>query len=154
VQDVFERVLLCYDGSPAGRRALKRGAELALLVKAEVHVLSIIPELARDAVVAAVSAGTVCLLDYEAEYSRSLEDSVALLKARGLKVQGTLTRGNTLDEIAVYAKRLSVDLIVVGHYPKAPGGRWWSGPERASLAERVNCCVFIAVNDPDDASAA
>ena len=42
---------------------------------------------------------------------------------------------------------LPVDLIVVGIYPKAAGGRWWSGPDRQSLAERVNCAVFIAVDD-------
>src|SRR3984885_6460566 len=40
---MFKRVLLCYDGSEVGRRALKRGAELAILVGAQVYVLSIIP---------------------------------------------------------------------------------------------------------------
>jgi hypothetical protein len=30
---VFNRVLLCYDGSSDGRRALKRGAEFAILVE-------------------------------------------------------------------------------------------------------------------------
>jgi len=39
---MFKRVLLCYDGSRAGRAALKQGAELAVLVGAQVHVLSII----------------------------------------------------------------------------------------------------------------
>jgi hypothetical protein len=43
IGSMFKRVLLCYDGSEAGRRALKRGAELAILVGAQVHVLSIIP---------------------------------------------------------------------------------------------------------------
>src|SRR5580698_1185965 len=40
---MFKRVLLCYDGSEVGRRALKRGAELAVLLGAHVYVLSIIP---------------------------------------------------------------------------------------------------------------
>jgi nucleotide-binding universal stress UspA family protein len=144
---MFQRVLLCYDGSVAGRRALKRGAELAILVKARVHVLSVLSAVAADAAAVADSVGAACLVDYEAEYRQSLEESIAWLKARGLDAHGYLTRGNTLDEIAAYAHKLSVDLIVVGHYPKASGGRWWSGPERASLAERVNCCVLIAVND-------
>ncbi len=39
---VFNRILLCYDGSADGRRALKRGTEFAILVGAEVHVLSIL----------------------------------------------------------------------------------------------------------------
>jgi nucleotide-binding universal stress UspA family protein len=147
---MFERVLLCYDGSVAGRRALKRGAELAILVKAKVHVLSVLSGAAADARGVASSVGQACLVDYEAEHRQSLEESIAWLRARGLEAQGYLTRGNTLDEIAVYANRLSIDLIVVGHYPKAPGGRWWSGPERASLAERVNCCVLIAVSEANN----
>jgi nucleotide-binding universal stress UspA family protein len=147
---MFERVLLCYDGSVAGRRALKRGAELAILVKAKVHVLSVVSAGAADAAAVADSVGGACLIDYQAEHRRLLEESIAWLRARGLDAQGYLTRGNTLDEIAAYANRLSIDLIVVGHYPKAPGGRWWSGPERASLAERVSCCVLIAVSEANN----
>ena len=40
---MFKRVLLCYDGSVAGRRALRRGADLAVHLGAQVYVLSIIP---------------------------------------------------------------------------------------------------------------
>ena len=144
---MFQRVLLCYDGSDAGRRALKRGAELAILVKAKVHVLSVLSAVAADAAAVADSVGQASMVDYEAQHRQSLDESVAWLKARGLEAQGYLTRGSTLDEIAAYADKLAIDLIVVGHYPKAAGGRWWSGTERASLAERVNCCVLIAVNE-------
>jgi len=40
---MFKRVLLCYDSTEAGRRALRRGAELAVLLGAQVYVLSIVP---------------------------------------------------------------------------------------------------------------
>jgi len=52
---MFKRVLLVYDGSEVGRRALKRGAELAMLVGAEVYVLSIIPTGVAGAAVVAGS---------------------------------------------------------------------------------------------------
>ena len=54
---MFKRVLLCYDGSEVGRRALKRGAELAILVGAQVYVLSIIPSGVAGAAVVASAAG-------------------------------------------------------------------------------------------------
>jgi len=147
---VFQRVLLCYDGSLAGRRALKRGAELAILVKAEVHVLSILSSAAAEATVAANAVGQVCLVDYELEHRQLLEESIAWLQARGVQARGYLARGNTIDEIAAYAQKLAIDLVVVGHYPKSSGGRWWSGTERGALAERVNCCVLIAVNEANN----
>lgn len=144
---MFERVLLCYDGSAAGRRALKRGAELAILVNAKVYVLSIVSSAQPDPTLVAHSVGQICLVDAESGHRKSLEESIAWLKVRGVEAQGFLARGHTLDEIVAHAKRLSIDLIVVGHYPQSTGGRWWSGPQRAALTERVNCCVFIAVNE-------
>ena len=58
---MFKHVLLCYDGSRAGRAALKQGAELAILVGAKVHVLSIISSEVPDPVVLAGAAATMLL---------------------------------------------------------------------------------------------
>ena len=144
---MFKHVLLCYDGSKAGRAALKQGAELAVLVGADVHVLSIISSEVPDPVVLAGAAGHACMIDREGEYRKLLDDSIEKLRARGVAATGHLAHGNTLDQIVAHAKRLAVDLIVVGLYPRPAGGRWWSGPDRQSLAERVNCAVLIAVDD-------
>ncbi len=115
---MFKRVLLCYDGSEAGSRALKRGAELAILVGAQVYVLSIIPTGMADAVVAAGAAGHSYLV------------------------------------IVAFSRRLSIDLIVLGHYPHPSGAFWWGSSHRVSLAERANCCVFVAVNVSEESSGA
>jgi len=144
---MFKHVLLCYDGSKAGRAALKQGAELAVLVGADVQVLSIISSEVPDPVVLAGAAGHACMIDREGEYRKLLDDSIEKLRARGVTATGYLAEGNTLDQIVAHANRLAIDLIVVGLYPRASGGRWWSGPDRQSLAERVNCAVFIAVDD-------
>jgi nucleotide-binding universal stress UspA family protein len=144
---VFKRVLLCYDGSAPGRRALKRGAELAILVGAEVHVLSIVASDVLSPALMAMATGHNCLVDEEHGYQELLEDSIERLKLGGVKAHGYLTHGNTIPEIVAYSKRLAIDLIVIGHYPTPAGKRWWSGSERASLAEQVKCCVFIAVSE-------
>src|ERR1700730_14963344 len=120
--NMFERVLLCYDGSAAGRRALKRGAELAILVKAQVYVLSIIPDGIVDPVIVAGAAGHACLVDDEADYRNLLEASIEWLKARGVPAQGYLANGNTIDQLLAHAKQLMVDLIVLAHYPHPSGG--------------------------------
>jgi nucleotide-binding universal stress UspA family protein len=144
---MFKRVLLCYDGSAHGRRALKRGAELAILVGAEVHVLSIVANDVMSAAVLATAAGHTCLVDEEREYQNILDEGIQILKSKGVNAHGYLAHGNTIQQIATHAKRLAVDLIVMGHYPNAAGRRWWSGPDRASLADRVSCCIFIAVSE-------
>jgi nucleotide-binding universal stress UspA family protein len=146
---VFNRVLLCYDGSAAGRRALRRGAELAILLNAEVHVLSIVPAGAEDSMVIAGAAGYTCLVDDDADARKMLNESIAWLKGRGVSAEGYLARGDTIDNIIAYEKKLKIDLIVLGHYPRASGGFWWSGSKRATLADRVHCCIFVAVSALD-----
>jgi nucleotide-binding universal stress UspA family protein len=153
---MFKRVLLCYDGSAVGRRALRRGAELAILLNAEVHVLAIVPSSVVDPAVIAGAAGHACIVDDKStEWATLLDESITWLRARGVTAQSHLASGNTADQITAYAKRLGVDLIVLGHYPQPTGGFWWwSGNQRVSLAERANCCVFVAVDGPSDSSAA
>jgi nucleotide-binding universal stress UspA family protein len=148
---MFKRVLLCYDGSEAGRGALRRGAELAILVGAHVYVLSIIPGGVAAPAVVAGAAGHACLVDEEGSYRKLLDESIEWLKARGVAAEGYLASGNTIEQIVAFSRRLAIDLIVLGHYPQPSGGFWWGSSQRASLAERANCCVFVAVNVTDEA---
>jgi len=147
---MFKRVLLCYDGSDVGRRALKRGAELAILVGAQVYVLSIIPDGMADAAVIAGAAGHACIVDEVGGYRKLLDESIEWLKARGVAAEGYLASGNIIEQIIAFSRRLNIDLIVLGHYPQPAGGFWWGSPSRSSLAERANCCVFVAVNVPEE----
>jgi nucleotide-binding universal stress UspA family protein len=143
---MFKRVLLCYDGSAAGRRALRRGTDLSIFLKAQVYVLSIIPAGALDPVLAAGAAGYACIANEDNAYRKMLEESVEWLKARGLTAEGYLTSGNTVDRILEYANKLAIDLIVLGYYPRPAGGFWWSSSSRATLAERARCCILVAVD--------
>jgi nucleotide-binding universal stress UspA family protein len=144
---MFKRVLLCYDGSDASRRALRRGAELAIQLNAHAHVLSIVPGGIRDPHLAAGAAGHACIVDVAESRQRALlKESVEWLRSRGVAAEGSLTSGNFIDQITAFTKRLNIDLIVLGHYPQSSGGFWWSGAQRTSLADRAKCCVFVAVD--------
>jgi nucleotide-binding universal stress UspA family protein len=142
---MFKRVLLCYDGSNEGRRALKQGAELALLCHADVHVLVIAPATLALAS-CALSTASRSAADFESAYFRTLDESIEWLKARGIAATGSVTSGDTIEAIANHAKSLKIDLVVLGHYPTASGGRWWVGSQRAALAERTPCSILIAVD--------
>ena len=142
---MFKRVLLCHDGTEVGRRALKQGAELAISVQAEVHILISVRQEELSPAVTAGALGYACLCNEEVDYRAMLSQSVDLLTSRGIKAYGHFARGRAIDQIVKFAKLLAVDLIVVGQYPSPGGRRWWAGPERASLAESVNCAVLIAV---------
>ena len=147
---MFKRVLLCYDSTEAGRRALRRGAELAVQLGAQVHVLSIATDDAANPTLLAGAAGQACIVDEPGRYRKLLTESLDWLNARGVSAEGYLTSGEYIEEIIAFSSRLNIDLIVLGHYPRPSGGAWWSGSKRASLADRVKCCVFVAVNAADE----
>jgi len=142
---LFKRVLLCHDGTEVGRRALKQGAELAIAVRAEVHVLILPPEDRVSPSVIGASLGHACLVHEDDEYRTMLSQSIERLKLRGVSAYGHLARGNAIEQITSMSNSIGADLVVVGQYPNTGVRRWWSGPERASLAESVNCAVLIAV---------
>jgi nucleotide-binding universal stress UspA family protein len=141
---VFEQVLLCDDGSEAARRALRLGAELAILLGARVHLLSIVPTGFADPVLSASVVGQPCIA--VSDPRKGLDESIEWLRAQGVTADGYLANGDVIDQILAHAKRLAIDLIVLGHYPQRSGGSWWRTGSYRSLAARANCCVLIAVN--------
>jgi nucleotide-binding universal stress UspA family protein len=147
---MFKRVLLCYDGTAAGRRALRRGAELAILLNSEVHVLSMVQVNSPSATIMAGASGHACLFDESLEHRRLLDESLEWLSARGVSAKGSLASGDTSDLIVTFAAQLKTDLIVLGHYPRPIGGFWWTSRSRVSLADRVRCCIFVAVAEPEE----
>jgi nucleotide-binding universal stress UspA family protein len=90
--------------------------------------------------------GHACVVDDARGYRELLDSSIEWLRARGVEAEGYLTNGNIIEQIVAHTRRLAIDLVVLGHYPQRSGGFWWSGPQRATLAERLNCCLFVAVN--------
>ena len=109
---MFKRVLLCYDGSETGRRALRRGADLAILLESKVFVLSVVPPEELDPNLIASAAGHACVAESKpTHYRRLMEESVEWLQSRGVSAEGFLTSGNTLDEITVHAKRLEIEYL-------------------------------------------
>jgi nucleotide-binding universal stress UspA family protein len=142
---MFKNVLLCYDGSDKGRRALRHGAELAIYMGSSVSLLAIIPPAVNEGLRLSGVTGHMCTVDVEGGYRNILDESIAWLRERGVVASPYLAHGEAIETIVAHAKRLSSDLIVVGQYPAPGTTRWWSGDKRASLAERASCSVFISV---------
>ena len=143
---MFKNVLLCYDGSDLGRRALRHGAELAIYMGSSVSLLAIIPPAVNEGLRLSGVSGHMCTVDVEGGYRSILDESIAWLKERGVNASPYLAHGEAIETIVAHAKRLNCDLIVVGQYPAPGATRWWSSDKRVSLAERSSCSIFISVS--------
>jgi nucleotide-binding universal stress UspA family protein len=142
---MYRKVLLCYDGSQEGRRALRQGADVVVCMKSDAHLLAICRSLVSSSIPEAVTP-QLC----ESEDSRAqalLDEGVQWLRDRGVKAEGSLEYGSAVDCIAHTARAIGADLIVLGHKNRGRLARWWSASDEESLLERVTCSILVAASD-------
>ncbi|HZQ60253.1 MAG TPA: universal stress protein [Casimicrobiaceae bacterium] len=140
---MYRKVLLCYDGTTEGRNALREGAEVALCMGAEAHLLAI----CRSGIDGSVPEGiTPALIQCDDDRSQAiLKEGVSWLEARGLKAHGLLVYGDPLDHIPNVAREIGADLIVVGHRQRGRLSRWWSDSDEQTLLDRTQCSILACV---------
>lgn len=139
---MYNRVIVAYDGSREGRTALREGALLVRQLGAELYILAVVPETPGMRVAEGAYAGAMAHQDDT--YKTLLEEAVKGLGSFGLTVKGKLVRGEPAQEIAIYAREIKADLVVVGHRKQNLLQRWWSGPNGAYLTDFLNCSLLIA----------
>jgi nucleotide-binding universal stress UspA family protein len=142
----YRKILLAYNGSAEGKRALVECAELANFLHAETHLLAVAsmpPSLF-------LTEGFVPeeLLEEEKKRTQTvLDEGIANLKQQGFSATGHLAVGEPVEEICRKAKELGVDLVVVGHNQNTSfAARWWKGSVGASLLDYAPCSILIALS--------
>ena len=145
---MYKKVLLAYDGSIEGRRALREGAKLAQFCGAEVFLLAVV-ETASS--VAALEGGVMISMDEQFEtYNAILAEGVERLKAMGFSPTARLGMGAAGREIVGIAEEIGANLVVVGHRPTGPLARWLFGSVGAYLVKHLHCSVLVAQTEISD----
>ena len=144
---MYRKVLLAYDGSIEGRRALREGAKLAQLCRAEVFLLAVV-ELSS---IVTPDAGLTAPIDEQtANYESILAEGVERLKALGFSPTARLEVGDPGRKIADVAEEIGAQLVVVGHRPQGPLARWWFGSVGSYLVKRLRCSVLVGQTEISD----
>lgn len=149
---MYRRILLAYDGSRAGHEALRQGADLARLCRAEVILLAIVAHEPGVALAEAVTPSDLPVREHE-EMERVLDEGARELRQAGLPVQACLRQGHPAEEIGRLAREMRADLIVVGHREQGALARWWSGSTGTSLLAHAPCSLLVALATPGDQGA-
>jgi nucleotide-binding universal stress UspA family protein len=145
---MYKHVLLAYDGTLEGARALREGALLANTCRSKVMLLSVVPENAGTRTAESAYAGLVA--QQVDEYKALLARAVERLKALGFNPSARLVVGEAAPTIGAVAKEISADLVVVGHHRQTFLSRWWSGSTDAYLSDHVHCSLLFASNGVSD----
>jgi nucleotide-binding universal stress UspA family protein len=144
----YRKILLAYNGSQDGKRALLECADLASFLQAETHLLAVAsmpPSLF-------LTEGFVPeeLLEEEKKRTQAvLDEGIRTLRDRGFNANGHLAVGEPVEEVVRLAKSLGVDLVVVGHNQHSSfAARWWKGSVGATLLDHAPCSILVALSRP------
>lgn len=142
----YRKILLAYDGSQEGKRALLECADLASFLQADTCLLAVAtmpPSLF-------LTEGFVPeeLLEEEKKRTQNvLDEGIRTLRERGFNASGQLAVGEPVEEICRAAKSIGADLVVVGHNQKTSfASRWWKGSVGATLLDYAPCSILIALS--------
>jgi nucleotide-binding universal stress UspA family protein len=143
---MYKTILLAYDGSEAGQRALLESQELAQWSHAVLWLVAVMPSPAN----LAGYDGSIYIPEIAARdtqrFQTILDDGLARMAAANLLAQGELLTGESVHEISEFARKISADLIVVGHkHLDSWAARWWRGSTSSALIEHAPCSVLCVI---------
>ena len=140
---MYSKILLCYDGTTEGRRALRQGADVAMAMKSHAYLLAI----CRNMLASAVPEGvTPELITCEQDTATTiLTEGVQWLKDHDVSAEGSLVYGDPLVHIPEIAAKIGADLVVVGYRYRHRLARWWSEEEEVTLLHKLSCSILVAV---------
>lgn len=140
---IYHSIVLAYDGSQEGRKALCEGAELARTCRAQAHLLAVM-RLPLGLAIGETFSSEAMIRDAYEQAETILQEGIAELKEHGVNAAGYLRQGDAVAEISNLANEMNADLIVVGHRHRDGVARWWHSPTGATLLDAVPCSVLIA----------
>jgi len=142
---MYQRILLAYDGSESGQRALLESSEFAHWSQSELHLIAVVPLL--TAPIWFEVAAPLARPDIELQNAQQLiQRGVTRLQSLGCRASGEVVSGDAVNEICAMAHSRKADLIVVGHkHQNSWAARWWSNDVSRSLIEQSPCSVLVVI---------
>jgi nucleotide-binding universal stress UspA family protein len=143
---MYKRILLAYDGSDAGQKALLDCQDIAQWSQSELCLIAVMP----SAMSFVGLEGGVYDMELEErekkKHSAVLEDGLRRLSDAGYAAKGEVLVGEAVDEISRYARKIDASLIVVGHkHLDSWAARWWRGSISGALIEQAPCSVLCVI---------
>lgn len=144
---MYKTILLAYDGSEPGQRALLDCQEIGQWSHAQLHLVAVMAPPMAMVTVDAWALGPPAESEQRAHHQSVLDAGLQRLRAAGLQAEGQVVVGSAVEAIVAVAKAVRAELIVLGHkHLESWTERWWRGaPVSKSLIEFAPCSVLVVI---------
>lgn len=151
---MYSKILVAFDGSEASKHALDHAVSIADIMKAEVHIISVVPRVMMpvfpdEGFAAAPVTAAQDMSDYQERmktvYGKSLEEAERDIKNHypELKVETKLMEGRPSATIVDEAENNDVDLIVIGSRGLGGITGWILGSTSRRIVESCTKPVLV-----------
>jgi nucleotide-binding universal stress UspA family protein len=145
-KQMYQKIILAYDGSLESQQALVNCKDLLQWQHAKVHLLSVVP---FDTIPVGHESSYYTEQNNQIEELRrrkTLKEGVEQLNGAGIEAIGELLKGDAVDQIVKYAASIEADLIMLGHKHNDNWlERWWRGSIPKALIEHSPCSVLVVI---------
>ena len=145
---MYKCIVLAYDGSEAGQRALLESREIAQWSQAVLWLVAVMPSPAN----LAGYDGSIYIPEIaerdKQRFQSILDDGLQRMTAAGYQARGELLMGESVHQITEFSRKVGADLIVVGHkHLESWAARWWRGSVSSALIEHAHCSVLCVITE-------
>ncbi len=134
-------ILVAHDGSEQADKALKRAVDLAVMAKASLSVLSVVPDLCMMEL-----SDDDCKSMYKIMTNESEKKLAALkddLSKKGVEMDTAVKFGNAADIIIRACTDKKADLVVVGSHGRHGAKKFLLGSVSSKVVEHAPCDVIV-----------
>jgi nucleotide-binding universal stress UspA family protein len=136
---VYRKILVGYDGSPAGRKAFDTALALAEKHGAELYVLSV----ARSLDIPDDVEGEAVIENSRNYHRKLLAELQPLASAKRVKAHFEVSVGHPAEQIIYDADRHGADLIVVGDRGRSKFAKLLLGSVSKQVTEHADRAVLV-----------
>ena len=145
---MYKKILLAYDGSEAGQRALVDCEEIGQWSGSELFLIAVMPPPISPIGGETWEYSPQNDVAERSHYKATLDAGLKRLRDDGLKADDEVMVSSSMDEIVRVARQIKADLIVVGHkHLDSWAQRWWRGSVSKSLIEYAPCSVLVVITN-------
>ena len=135
----MKKIIVGYDGSENGRRALERAAALT----GKDGELTVVSVVAAAPTTGSRGPSTTPVVLEAAEHKRMLDEAASVLAGRGLSVETVEAFGDAGHGIVHEADQRGADLIVVGTRGRNVVERLLLGSVSSKVVQNAHCDVLV-----------
>ena len=144
---MYKKILLAYDGSESGQRALLDCHEIAQWSRSEIRLIAVMQLPMSGLTLEGGMYDDTLLLSEKVRFQAILDAGLDKLGDAGLTAHGEIVMGDAVSEITRCASNIQADLIVVGHkHLSGWAARWWRGSVSKALIEQAPCSVLVVIS--------